>query len=212
MIEYQKIYVPFTRAVDGPNRNKLIMDDWLLPEFAYLHGTPWEFTEKIDGTNIRVGWDGHTVEFGGRTDNAQISAKLVAYLRETFTEELFEQCFQDTPTVLFGEGFGAGIQKGHVYLPHQSFILFDVKVGDWWLLPDAVDDVAIKLGIAMVPTLLTGTLYDGITAVREGTLRSHFGDFQPEGVVGRPTTQLFNRKGERIMVKIKKNDFAVRGT
>jgi len=207
VIEYQKIYVPYVRAMTGVGKGLLISGEWLLPEFEYLADAPWDFTEKIDGTNIRVGWDGHKVTFGGRTDTAQIPAKLVDYLRETFTEELFEQYFQDSPTILFGEGFGQGIQKGGIYQPYQSFILFDVKVGDWWLLPAAVADVADKLMIEMVPTLIESTLSEAIGIIRFDGIKSHFGDFAPEGVVGRPTVQLFNRKGERIMVKIKGKDF-----
>ena len=28
----------------------------------------WEFTEKIDGTNLRLNWDGHDMAYGGRKD------------------------------------------------------------------------------------------------------------------------------------------------
>ena len=59
----------------------------------------WEFTEKVDGTNIRVHWDGHTVEFGGRTDKAQIPKPLLERLETLFggyeNEQIFEQKFAD---------------------------------------------------------------------------------------------------------------------
>jgi len=129
--EYHKIYGPFTRETEGPNRNKVKIGFWSKPEFQYLQDNVWIFTEKIDGTNIRVHWDGHKVVFGGRTDNAAIPAKLFDHLRNTFLEELFEQAFGDTEVTLYGEGFGAGIQKGGGnYGPNQEFILFDVRIGD----------------------------------------------------------------------------------
>jgi len=34
----------------------------------------WQFTEKIDGTNIRIIWNDGKLTFGGRSDNAQIPA------------------------------------------------------------------------------------------------------------------------------------------
>ena len=63
----------------------------------FLKNNIWFFTEKVDGTNIRVPWDGHCVSFAGRTDKAQIPAMLNEYLAATFhtneVEELFEQSF-----------------------------------------------------------------------------------------------------------------------
>ena len=34
------------------------------PEFEYLAKSIWVGTEKIDGTNIRIGWDGEKAELG----------------------------------------------------------------------------------------------------------------------------------------------------
>jgi len=48
----------------------------------------WEFTEKIDGTNIRIMWSpSEDITFGGRTDNAQLPADLVNILKNHVTEE-----------------------------------------------------------------------------------------------------------------------------
>ena len=52
--EYHKISTPFKRHFDGPNKGKLIMGDWAVPELDYLSSNYWEFTEKVDGTNIRI--------------------------------------------------------------------------------------------------------------------------------------------------------------
>jgi RNA ligase len=208
MREYHKIPGPFRRETEGPNRNKIIPGAWTSPALEVLANVPWIFTEKVDGTNIRVHWDGHRVTFGGRTDNAQIPAKLFARLQELFTEELFEQTFVDTPAVtLYGEGYGAGIQKaGGNYSPTPDFVLFDVKIGGFWLLRDNVEDVAQKLGLRVVPVVLIGTLHDGIALVRSG-LRSAWGNFPAEGAVGVTLPGLLDRAGHRIAVKIKGTDF-----
>lgn len=209
MIEYHKIYGPFKRETEGPNRNKVIIGDWTKPEFEYLKDNLWTFTEKIDGTNIRVGWDGHKVEFGGRTDNAQIPAKLVAKLRELFPEELFEQAFGENDAILFGEGYGVGIQRGGGnYRQDVSFILFDVRVGGWWLKREGIEDIAKKFGIDVVPILSNTTLTDMIEVMKSyNGVNSTFGAFDAEGVVGTPNVPLFTRSGERIIIKIKSKDF-----
>lgn len=207
MKKYPKIYGPYNRRTEGPDRNKLIMGAWSRPEFEALQNCLWEFTEQIDGTNIRVHWDGHKVIYGGRTDNAQIPAKLVQALDEMFPEELFEQTFEGTPATLYGEGYGAGIQKGGGnYRPDQSFILFDVLVGGWWLTLSSVDEVARRMGLSTAPYVFVGTLLEGINNVRENR-GSFFGDFEREGLVGVPRAGFLDRAGNRIMVKIKSKDF-----
>src|SRR5699024_469734 len=84
MREYPKIYGPYKRHTEGPDRNKLIEGEWTNPVLEHLQHTTWLFAEKVDGTNIRVHWDGHKVTFGGRTDRAQIPAKLIQALIEMF--------------------------------------------------------------------------------------------------------------------------------
>jgi hypothetical protein len=52
-----------------------------------------------------------------------------------------------------------------------------------------------------------GTLYDMVTLV-SGGIGSQWGDFKAEGLVARPTTELVNRYGERVITKLKTKDFA----
>lgn len=211
MIEYPKIYGPFKRHTEGPERNKLIRGVWTRDEFQALADNVWYWFEKIDGTNIRIGWDGHEVSIGGRTDNAQIHAELVRFLTQTFTEELFEQEFGENAVTLFGEGCGPGIQKnGARYGDLKHFVLFDVLMGDWWLQPPDITDVANKLGIPRVPVALSGTVDDAIELVSSGYF-SQYGvdDFLAEGVVGVPECGLLDRSGRRIQMKVKATDFQV---
>lgn len=67
MKEYHKINTIFKR--DPETRNKTLLEgQYSVPEFEYLANNKWIFTEKIDGTNIRVMWDGKKVTFGGKTE------------------------------------------------------------------------------------------------------------------------------------------------
>ena len=132
MITYHKIETVFNRDIEGTK--KLIPYDWRDPTVEFLKNCTWEWTEKIDGTNIGVYWDGHKVSFQGRTEKAQIPKFLLEKLEELFggeeNEQIFEQMFGEKEVVLFGEGYGNKIQKcGAKYIPDGvDFILFDAWV------------------------------------------------------------------------------------
>lgn len=207
---YHKIQTIFKR--DPTTKHKsLLIGQYSLPEFEYLKDNLWLFTEKVDGTNIRVYWDGEVVRFEGRSDNAQIPAFLVNKLNETFTADLF-LAGNFGPLTLYGEGYGARIQKGGGnYIPDAvDFILFDVRIGDWWLRREDVLDIALKLGIGAVPCRGVGTLDDMIDMCRYG-FRSILtkDDVIAEGVVARPVVELQDRAGKRIITKLKCKDFEV---
>lgn len=208
MTEYVKIPNIYKRETFG--KNKLIEGEYSSPELEYLKDADWEFTEKIDGTNIRICWDGYRVSFMGRTDRAQIPGHLLSKLEELFggetKEELFEQTFGNKEVILFGEGYGKKIQKGGELYGDVNFILFDVYVCGYWVNSDGVSDIADRFGVKRVPILFTGTLTDGVEYIKEHPT-SMLRDAEMEGIVGRPLVQMFSRTGERIMVKIKCRDF-----
>lgn len=206
--EYHKIWSPYRRHTSGPNRNKFDEGTWARAEFQELANCSWWWTEKVDGTNVRIIWDGHKPRFGGRTDDAQMPVALLDVLTDMFTEELLEQQFGRNAAVLYGEGYGAKIQKGGGnYRPDPGFVLFDVLVDGWWLLPHSVEDVANSMGIDVVPHVMVGNVKAAIAKVLAG-LKSHWGDFPAEGLVGRPHMGLMGRDGDRLMMKIKAKDFA----
>ena len=208
MKQYEKIETVFCR--DTNRTKRLILNNYRNPTIAYLKDNMWAFTEKVDGTNIRVHWDGHKVEFGGRIDKAQIPTHLAAKLNEMFAtseaEELFEQTWGDKEVVLFGEGYGPKIQNGGEYRSDVSFILFDVLVGDNYQEREWVEKTAQMFNIDVVPIVLTGTIQDGINYVMKHP-QSTMGTAMMGGVVGRPMIELRDRRKERVIVKIKWEDF-----
>lgn len=206
MSEYHKIQTMFKRDMESKKKS-LIEGAWTCPEFEYLANNKWVFTEKVDGTNIRVIFKDGRITFGGRTDNANIPAKLVTRLNEKFLPMagMMVNVFKDG-AVLYGEGYGAGIQSGGTYRQDQDFVLFDVMVGSWWLKREDVADVASKLSLDIVPIIGDGTLHDAIAKVKAGLL-STWGNFQAEGIVARPAVELKMRNGDRLITKIKGRDF-----
>ena len=209
MREYHKIETLFER---DEKTKKLIMGKYRSQEVEFLKDNIWQFTEKVDGTNIRIFWDGHSVSFGGRTDNAQIPSHLLNKLNELFGGEvnaqMFEQKFGDTQVELFGEGYGVKIQNGGLYRNDVDFILFDVIINDNYQPRESVEDIARYFNIDIVPIILEGTLQQGLDYIltnRKSVVAKKVAEI--EGFVARPKFELQTRNGHRIIVKIKYKDF-----
>lgn len=208
MKEYHKIVTLFKRDPETKFKT-VISGDYAMDEFYYLEDCQWTGTEKIDGTNIRVMWDGQKVTFGGKTDNAQIYAPLVTHLQSVFYAGLMETIFGDTPVCVYGEGYGSKIQKAGVNYnaDEVGFAIFDVKVGDNWLERNNVEDIANKSSCECAPIVYSGKLAGAVQMVRSG-FKSRWGDFISEGLVLRPFVELKTRTGHRIITKLKHRDFS----
>lgn len=219
MAEYQKIQTLFKRD----ERNIIIPDQFTYPEFEVLKDLKWECTEKIDGTNIRIELtssgnpeDGIIMSFKGRTDKAVIPEHLLTKLNWLFDREHLMEVLnitdetQDCNITLYGEGYGAKIQKGGNYISNDvNFILFDVKIGKWWLDRESIKDIANKLGISAVPLMGYMTIPEAIEYVKEGfkSTIAENKDYDAEGLVLKAPCGLLKRDGERLITKIKTVDF-----
>lgn len=208
MIEYNKIDTLYKRDMEGTK--KLLEGEFRNPTVEFLKDNVWQFTEKIDGTNIRIYWDGHKVLFGGRTEKAQIPAPLVNYLNSVFgtneAEQIFEEKFGETEVILFGEGYGPKIQNGGAYRNDVSFIMFDVLISGNYQSRESVEDIAKAFDIDIVPIIFEGTIQEGVDFVK-GHPKSTMGTADMEGLVGRPKVEMRDRCGKRVIVKIKWEDF-----
>lgn len=209
MKEYHKIETIFER---DEKTKKLIIGKFRNQTVEYLKNNLWTFTEKVDGTNIRVYWDGHKVQFAGRTDKAVIPQHLLNKLNEIFggeiNEELFEQKFGEREVILFGEGYGPKIQNGGLYRDDVNFILFDVMINGNYQSRENVEEIANYFKIDIVPIVLEGTLEDGVNYVlhnRQSMIAKNGAEI--EGVVGRTKVETLDRTGKRNIVKIKYRDF-----
>lgn len=209
MQEYHKIETLYER---DEKTKRLIEGKFRNPTLEYLKDNKFIFTEKVDGTNIRVHWDGHKVEFGGRTDKAQIPQALLDRLNQLFggqvNEEMFEQKFGETEVFIFGEGYGPKIQNGGGYRDDVDFIIFDVQIAGNWQPRERVENIANYFNCDIVPIVLEGTLQDAVDYVktnRKSIIAKNGAEI--EGVVGRPAIELKDRTGKRVIVKIKYCDF-----
>lgn len=217
-MEYPKINTLFKRD----EKNVIIPTEFSEPEFEYLKDLKWEATEKVDGTNTRVILNpptessGPTLEFRGRTDNADMPKHLVKKLSELFELDKLLSIFSsedkplDNQVILYGEGYGMKIQKGGNYIPDDvNFRLFDIKIGNWWLKRDACEEIATKLGIDIVPLIGYMTIDEAIEFVKKGfkSTIAHNKDYDAEGLVLKTPVGLLSRSGKRLITKIKTKDF-----
>jgi ATP-dependent RNA circularization protein (DNA/RNA ligase family) len=208
-MEYPKIETLYERDITTHKLKQPLT----LRNSVYAIINRWQWSEKIDGMNIRVMWQDGKLKLGGRTDNANIPADLVQLLYETIDVQKLRDTFGDTPVIIYGEGYGAGIQKGGGYSKTKQFIVFDVLVDNkWWLSWENTRDIATKLGLKTVPFIGEMSLEEGIEMVKNGfdsiLAKENTGEIvQAEGLVGRTIETLFDKRVSRIIIKLKTRDF-----
>ena len=212
---YHKINTIYKR--DPKTKFKTLLEgQFSTDELEYLQDNLWEWEEKIDGMNIRVMWDGINVRFAGKSDNAQIPGLLREVLDATFTKEKMASCFGSSILTMYGEGCGPKIQKGGgLYFASPQFILFDIRIDEWWLKRDDIRGIARSIPCMISQVVMKGSLYDAIKwASRPELHKSIYQTTQvgadtkyAEGLVGRPIVELTARDGSRIITKIKMKDF-----
>ena len=187
--------------------HKIVVGEFSLEEFKYLQRCRWTWTEKLNGTNIRAILDGG-IDFRGRSDAAQVPVPLMKHLRNKLdTESIRDKTGEYGRGVcLYGEGVGLGIQKGSNYGPEQFFVLFDVMTEYGWTSRSEVEDVAARLDLPVAPVILTAPVQEAVNLAYDGFV-SRFGDFEAEGLVGRPIPEFRDMYGSRIIAKIKCKDF-----
>jgi len=203
-----------TEKIDGTNIRIEVVPALNMMSSAFHRDAPFMFV----------------VRYMGKTDNAQVPPHLLKHLEETYPEEkvlealglpkymLEEYCqekgyntFEDIPMyTIYGEGYGMKIQKGGNYIKNGvGFIVFDVKVGDLYLLRPNMEEIALKLGAPIVPYMGQFTIDEAIEFVKKGfkSTIAENKDYDAEGLVLKAPNGLMTRRGERIVFKIKTCDF-----
>lgn len=213
MSTYPKLDTLYTRGADF----NVVPGSYSRPEFGLIND--WIITEKIEGTNIRLDFRADLAserlrfDVLGRTDQAQIPRPLLTTMNDwcqLHRAEVFAimERYELTTYTLYGEGYGAGIESGGHYRADQGFILFDVGVNGHWLDHRQVANTSFELRLEHVPILGRMTEQSAVELVRNNQL-SAVADAhrRAEGVVARPAVPLFDRRGERVMWKLKTRDF-----
>ena len=196
-----------TEKVDGTNMS--------------VHIIPVDYTDIDNSFKVN-----YTVEYHGKTEKADTPKHLQTKMEQLFPAEKMLEVFNKNVTyenvedaikevnhgkvIVFGEGYGVKIQKGGNYISNDcGFILFDVTVDGMFLLRESLEDIASKLEIPIVPLIGYMTVDEAIEFVKKGfkSTIAENKDYDAEGLVLKTPMGLLNRKGERIITKIKTCDF-----
>lgn len=217
---YSKINTLYKRHEDGLLKHCIIPGDFSDPETELLKDLKWKWYEKIDGTNMSfyLYKNGYTYDFGihGKTESANIPAHLQNKMYSLLDEDKLVKYFSKDGELpkedieIFGEGYGMKIQKGGNYIKDGvDFIVFDIRIGNWWLKQEDVDKIASDLGLKRVPYIGEMTIAEAEEYVKKG-FKSKIAenkDYDAEGLVGHAPMDLRKRNGDRILVKIKTCDY-----
>lgn len=227
--------------------HRLVLGELRRSDFGQIGS--WLVTEKIDGTNIRLVyraarataglWAPGLFEVRGRSDEATLPKRFQEEalpdvdLRDRMAAALsaIDDRGVAEAMVVYGEGYGPGIQKGGGdYGPRKAFRVFDVVTytisedGDFsrglWRTWEDVESVASILGVQTAP-MLGGikTIADALDFVRsdpysrvavedKGVVEyEQVADLRVmEGVVARTDPYLFDFRGNRVIFKLKSED------
>lgn len=170
--------------------------------------------EKVHGTSANISWkDGKVSYFPG--------GESLSKFKNLFDEERLVKHFTELgheEVVVYGEAYGGSCQKmSYMYGPELRFIVFDVFINNIWLDVPTMDEVATRLEQEVVPWRKIVCDLAAIdnerdrpseVAARRGFTEDHI----REGVVLRPLAEMFNRYGERMIVKHKHEKFGERKT
>jgi hypothetical protein len=208
-MEYPKIHSLWKRDA---LTNKIIEGEYSRSEFESQK--LWRVQEKIDGTNVRItvtSCEGnvHIILYEGRTRKAVLHPKLVAHLQAIdFTP--FAKAFPSSQAILFGEGFGAGIQSGGIYRPDRSFILFDIYFQGQWATRDDVSNIAKLLNLETPHDYGLMTQEEIISFVKSKP-HGEYGNkkYITEGIIARsePLVRFNTQSAHPVMWKLKVKDF-----
>ena len=128
---YEKILAPFGR--DSSNSKFVNTSKWSKPEFEYLKNNTWIWTQKIDGTNLNIVWDGERVSYKGHTDKTQWNERSKNYIESVFctseAETVFEQLYGEQPIIVSMELVSKDFNQNYGY-PDGHFYVYDVRNGN----------------------------------------------------------------------------------
>ena len=197
--------------------NNYVIIPGLYSRMEFPNVKKWGYTEKIDGMNMKVIFEdahpcyGPRISIEGRTDRANLPKELVSFLERTFTHYEMQSKFEDAKTViLYGEGYGAGIQKnGGLYQEAKEFILFDAVIDGVWLLRESIEDIAEYFEIKAVPEINHFKTIADVEAYLKQDPKSLVseGEKVMEGIVARSDPLMLFRNGNPMMWKLKTKDY-----
>jgi RNA ligase (TIGR02306 family) len=221
-------YVPPVRvgggdeAPDMPNFHKYtkIKNLGSYP-YAIPEGTQVRITEKLHGTNCRLGLvrnENGDFEFVAGSLNVRRKTGLGLYwdhMTKPVMSLLTELCDEQHDVIVFGEIFGPGIQDLDYGQPFQGLRVFDISINGEYLDWSTLVRMVAQFDIKLVPSLYVGPYsaakvelltYGDTTLANPEDIRSKFKG--REGCVVTPLQEQVSRVlGGRMIIKSVSADY-----
>lgn len=232
---YTKILAPFCR--DNAKSKFVNTHKWSRPDFEALQDIEWHWTQKIDGTNLNIVWDGERISYKGHTDKTQWNERSKALIENTFctpeAETIFEELYGTQSVVVSMELVSKDFNQNYGH-PDGHFYVYDVRNGNtnkYWNREAVTSFVnafdSSREVLEEVAELFVGSIRDAVEYVKlakkwnqnfeeidylsqDGIwwkVHNLLGKYPLEGIVGRPPIELYNSKDERVICKVKCCDY-----
>ena len=212
--KYSKFSSPFIKDEKFMNTEELNQE---LPKGK------WIKTEKIDGANIRIIIT--KPDEDGNRETLIASRKLILNPEDKNSKQFFDclkevnlhklqEYFEDVNStiIIYGEGYGAGVQKGGIYSDIKNYRVFDIRIGYAYQDFKYVQKVCMDCQLNIVPVIgyveeLNYTeCINSLNDFNETIIKEGQGG-KPEGYVYKFEPVLLNKYEERLIFKIKHKDF-----
>lgn len=113
---------------------------------------------------------------------------------------------------IYGEAYGGKLQRmSKTYGSNLHFVVFDVKINDYWLDVPKAEKFALNLGLEFVDYVKCKTELSLLNFERDKpstqAIRNGCGNKQREGIVLRPPIELSKNNGGRLIAKHKADSF-----
>lgn len=215
---YPKITSPFKRTEEhGKTVNiNVPFDDYA--KMFIESNIRFTGSEKVDGTNLNIIYDGNHIQYRGHTDKTTWNPEVEEYIKSRFLtpefEQMCEQKFGENEIQLSGELIGPKIQGNLYKLSEYKFILFDIYniTTDAWWNQSTVTEIAEYLNLERVKVISSHTIKEWLEQAFYncesgcGYKSSLCDSTEIEGVVIRPEMELCKANGERVIYKLKVKD------
>lgn len=234
---YEKILAPFARDNNKSkyvNKEKWSKPEFeMLKDIDWIWTLKIDGTcVVVQWNGERVNLLGHTdkTQFNERT-----KSYLEGLFCTSEAETVFEDLYGDQPVDICGEFVSKDMNENYGH-PDGHFYAFDIRngsTGKYWGRESLIEFVNRFPDIEIVPIMLIGSINDAVDWIaiakkawnasatekernRVSFIRDDgklfdiynlFGNYDIEGLVGRPNVELYNSKNERIICKIKCSDY-----
>lgn len=159
---YPKISSPYKRT---DPKSKAVNTEVYVDETAkLLSNIEYYATEKVDGTNLNIIYDGDKVSYEGHTDKTNWNPEVAKWIEDRFVNneafnQMCEQKFGAKYIIFNGELIGPKIQSNLYKLNDYKFICFDIgelrliQGEHIWYSRAALEGICTEFGIQFSPAV-----------------------------------------------------------